>query len=108
MVRALLGIRVFVLGQAAVALAGGSLSRSDNPPLDAVLRAVMIAQAQAKHEQMRSYVDGTGGGPALRARIDGGLRLHPGLSVRSQGEVGPGTELPAEILKHRERAPEPP
>jgi len=104
MVRALLGIRVFVLGQAAVALAAGSLSRSDNPPLDAVLRAVMIAQAQAKHEQMRSYVDGTGGGPAVRARIDGVLRLHPGLSVRSQVEVGPDTELPAEILNHRERA----
>ena len=34
-------------------------------------RAVMIARAQAKHEQMRSYVDGTGGGPAVRARIEG-------------------------------------
>ena len=67
-------------------------------------RAAMIAQAQAKHEQMRSYVDGTGGGPAVRARIEGILRLHPGLSVRSQVEVGPDTELPAEILDHLERA----
>src|SRR5260221_13477668 len=91
MVRALLGIRVFVLGQAAVALAAGSLSRSDNPPLDAVLRAVMIAQAQAKHEQMRSYVDGTGGGAPGRGRDRRGPPPAPRVFPRSPGGGRPGT-----------------
>jgi two-component sensor histidine kinase len=67
-------------------------------------RAVMIAQAQAKHEQMRSYVDGTGGAPGLQARIDAVLRLHPGLPVRSEVEVRPDIELTAETLEQLERA----
>jgi signal transduction histidine kinase len=67
-------------------------------------RSVMIAQAQTKHEQMRSYVDGTDGAPGLRARIDAVLRLHPGLPVSCQVEVGPHIELPAEILEQLERA----
>jgi len=67
-------------------------------------RAMMIAQAQAKHEQMRSYVDGTGGEVGLRARIDGVLRLHPGLPVCSEVEVGPDIELTAETLDQLERA----
>src|SRR5215831_2900916 len=45
MVRAFLGIRVFVLGQAAVAVATGSLSRSDNPLLDAVLLGAMATES---------------------------------------------------------------
>jgi hypothetical protein len=52
-------------------------------------RAVMIAQAQAKHEQMRSYVDGTGAAPGLQARIDAVLGLHPAVPVSSQVDVGP-------------------
>jgi signal transduction histidine kinase len=67
-------------------------------------RAVMIAQAQAKHEQMRSYVDGTGGTPGLPARIDAVLRLHPGLPVSSQVEVGPDVQLTAETLEQLEHA----
>jgi len=38
---AFLGTRAFVLGQAAVAVAAGSLSRSDNPLLDAALLGVV-------------------------------------------------------------------
>jgi signal transduction histidine kinase len=67
-------------------------------------RAVMIAQAQAKHEQMRSYVDGTGGAPGLQARIDAVLRLHPAVAVSSQVEAGPDVQLPAETLDQLERA----
>jgi signal transduction histidine kinase len=71
---------------------------------DAETRAVMIAQAQAKHEQMRSYVDGTGGAPGLQARIDSVLRLHPAVAVCSQVEVGPDVQMPAETLDQLERA----
>jgi signal transduction histidine kinase len=67
-------------------------------------RVVMIAQAQAKHEQMRSYVDGTGGAPGLQARIDAVLRLHPAVPVRSQIEVGPDVQVSAETLDQLERA----
>jgi hypothetical protein len=67
-------------------------------------RAVMIAQAQAKHEQMRSYVDGTGTTLGVQALIDGVPRLHPGLPVRSQVDVGPDIELTAETRDHLERA----
>lgn len=67
-------------------------------------RAVMIAQAQAKHEQMRSYVDGTGGAPGLQARIDAVLQLHPAVAVSSQVEVGSDVQLPAESLDQLERA----
>jgi len=41
LVWAFLGTRAFVLGQAAVAVAAGSLSRSDNPLLDAALLGVV-------------------------------------------------------------------
>jgi len=71
---------------------------------DDATREMMIAQAQVKHEQMRSYVDGTGGALGLQARIADVLRLHAGLSVRSQVEVGPDIELTAETLDHLERA----
>jgi signal transduction histidine kinase len=71
---------------------------------DAETRAVMIAQAQAKHEQMRSYVDGTGGAPDLWARIDAVLRLHPAVAVCSQVEVGPDVQMSEEILDQLERA----
>lgn len=67
-------------------------------------RAVMIAQAQAKHEQMRSYVDGTGGTLDLRALIRAVLRLHPGLPISSQVEVGPDVRVPAETLEQLEHA----
>jgi signal transduction histidine kinase len=66
-------------------------------------RAVMIAQAQAKHEQMRSYVDGTGGTPGLQARIEAVLRLHPAVAVSSQVEVGPDVQVSTETLDQLER-----
>ena len=66
-------------------------------------RATMIAQAQAKHEQMRSYVDGTSGA-GLQARIDAVLRLHPSVPVCSHVDVGPDVQLSAETLDQLERA----
>jgi len=67
-------------------------------------RTIMIAQAQAKHEQMRSYVDGTVDPRGLKARIDGVLQLHPGLPVCSQVEVGPDVRMPGDALEQLERA----
>jgi signal transduction histidine kinase len=67
-------------------------------------RAVMITQAQAKHQQMRSYVDGTGGAQSLAAVVDGVLALHPGLSVRTQIETGPDVRLPDDAMQQLERA----
>jgi hypothetical protein len=45
LVWAFLGLRAFVLGQAAVAVAAGSLSRSDSPPLDAALLGAMAVES---------------------------------------------------------------
>jgi signal transduction histidine kinase len=67
-------------------------------------RAVMIAQARAKHEQMRSYVDGTGGTRDLEERVKAVLRLHPGLRVRHVADVEPGIQLPEETAEHLGRA----
>jgi two-component sensor histidine kinase len=62
-------------------------------------RAVMIAQAHAKHEQMRSYVDGTGHTRDLGERVNAVLRLHPGLPVRRVADVEPGVQLPEDTLE---------
>jgi signal transduction histidine kinase len=67
-------------------------------------RAVMIAQAQAKHEQMRSYVDGTVGAPSVQARIEAVLRLHPALPISSHVEVSPDVQVPAETLEQLQHA----
>ena len=45
LVWAFLGIRAFVLIQAAVAVAAGSLSRSDNQPLDAALLGLVAIES---------------------------------------------------------------
>lgn len=67
-------------------------------------RAVMIAQAQAKHEQMRSYVDGTVGTRSLEALVGAVLELHPGLRVRTQVEADRDVQLPEDALEQLERA----
>jgi signal transduction histidine kinase len=67
-------------------------------------RVLMIAQAQAKHQQMRSYVDGTNGARSLEDRVGAVLTLHPGLAVRTQVEAGPGVRLAEDALEHLERA----
>lgn len=67
-------------------------------------RAVMIAQAQAKHQQMRSYVDGTDGARGLQERVGAVLALHPGLAVTTQVEAGSGVRLLEDTLEQLERA----
>lgn len=67
-------------------------------------RAVMITQAQAKHQQMRSYVDGAGGARSLAELVDAVLALHPGLTVHTQVEAGPDVGLPDDAMEQLERA----
>lgn len=67
-------------------------------------RAVMITQAQVKHQQMRSYVDGTPAAQSLAKVVDGVLALHPGLTVRTQIETGREVQLPDGAMEHLERA----
>jgi len=67
-------------------------------------RAAMIAAALAKHEQMRSYVDGTRSPPSLQARIEAVLRLHPAIPVSSRVEVSPDIHVGAEILEQLEHS----
>ena len=67
-------------------------------------RAVMIAQAHAKHEQMRSYVNGTGGTQDLQEHLNKVLRLHPSLVVRRVADVEPGVQLPGDTLEQLGRA----
>ena len=67
-------------------------------------REVMITQAQAKHQQMRSYVDGTVAVQGLADVVDGVLALHPGLMVRTQIEIGHEVRLPYDAMEQLERA----
>ncbi len=67
-------------------------------------RAVMIAQAQAKHQQMRSYVDGAADTRSLEALVGAVLELHPGLRVRTQVEADRDVRLPEDALEQLERA----
>jgi signal transduction histidine kinase len=67
-------------------------------------RAVMIAQAQAKHEQMRSYVDGAVATRSLEALVAAVLELHPGLRVSTQVEADRDVQLPEDALEQLERA----
>jgi signal transduction histidine kinase len=71
---------------------------------DAQTRTTMIAQAQAKHDQMRSYVDGSCGTRDLRERVDTVLRLHPGLLVDPIWDVEPGIQLPYDTVEQLGRA----
>jgi signal transduction histidine kinase len=71
---------------------------------DEQTRGLMIAQAQAKHQQMRSYVDGTRGARNLEERVAAVLELHPGLAVRTRVEAGRDVWLAEDILEQLERA----
>ncbi len=67
-------------------------------------RAVLIAQARAKHEQMRSYVGGIDRTRDLEEGVNAVLRLHPGLLVRRSTNVGSGVQLPEDTMEQLGRA----
>jgi signal transduction histidine kinase len=68
-------------------------------------RQLMITQAEAKHAQLRSWVDGAASASAgnLAERIGTVLRLHPGLALDALVEVG-HDDPPHEIMEQLERA----
>ncbi len=67
-------------------------------------RTLMIAQAQAKHDQMRSYVNGASDTRDIEKRMAAVLRLHPGLPINQIVKVEPGFEVPEETLGQLVRA----
>ncbi|MGH3303191.1 MAG: sensor histidine kinase [Streptosporangiaceae bacterium] len=66
-------------------------------------RQLMITQAQAKHAQLRSWVDGSASAGSLAERIGTVLRLHPGLALDASVEVS-HDDPPDEIMEQLERA----
>ena len=67
-------------------------------------RTIMVAQAQAKYEQMRRYVDGGPGEADVKACLDDVLQLHPRLSIKSVVHVEHGIRLADEPREQLERA----
>ena len=64
----------------------------------------MIADAQAKYEEMKSYVYGTENLGDFNAHMRKALKLHPGLRVRTVVNVDSGAELAEEVLEQLQRA----
>jgi signal transduction histidine kinase len=71
---------------------------------DEEMRLIMIADAQAKYEEMRSYVYGTDDLGDLDAHMRKALKLHPSLRVRTVVNVDSGAELAEEVLEQLQRA----
>ena len=71
---------------------------------DEEMRLLMIADAQAKYEEMRSYVYGTEHLGDLDAHMRKALKLHPNLHVRTVINVDSGAELGEEVLEQLQRA----
>jgi len=72
-------------------------------PADEQTRAAMAAQAQAKYEQMRRYVDGGHGAGDARACVDDAMQLHPRLFVKDL-PADCGAELADDVREQLERA----
>jgi signal transduction histidine kinase len=71
---------------------------------DAQTRTMMIAQAQAKHDQMRSYVDGSCGTQDLQEHVNTVLSLHPGVPVHRIWDAEPSIQLPYDTVEQLGRA----
>ena len=71
---------------------------------DEEMRLIMVADAQAKYEEMRSYVYGTDDLGDLDAHMRKALKLHPRLRVRTVVNVDSGAELAEEVLEQLQRA----
>jgi signal transduction histidine kinase len=71
---------------------------------DEEMRLVMIADAQAKYDEMRSYVYGTENLGDFNAHLRKALKLHPSLRVRTVVNVDSGAELAEDVLEQLQRA----
>jgi signal transduction histidine kinase len=68
------------------------------------MRLIMISDAQAKYEEMSSYVYGTEDLGDLGAHLRKALKLHPNLPVRTVVNVDSSAELAEEVLEQLQRA----
>ena len=71
---------------------------------DEEMRLVMIADAQAKYEEMKSYVYGTENLGDFNAHLRKALNLHPSLRVRTVVNLDSGAELAQDVLEQLQRA----
>jgi signal transduction histidine kinase len=66
-------------------------------------RVALVAQAQAKYERMRRYVDGGHSEGDLKTCLDDVVQLHPRLSIKNY-KVERGVELADDVREQLERA----
>ena len=71
---------------------------------DDEMRMIMIADAQAKYEEMSSYVYGTDNLGDFNAHLRKALKLHPRLCVRTVVNIESGAELAEDVLEQLQRA----
>jgi signal transduction histidine kinase len=71
---------------------------------DEGMRLIMIADAQAKYEEMSSFVYGTEDLVDFDAHLRKALKLHPSLRVRPVVNISSGTALAEEVLEQLQRA----
>jgi signal transduction histidine kinase len=71
---------------------------------DEEMRLVMLADAQAKYEEMKSYVYGTEHLGDFNAHLRKALNLHPSLRVRTVVNLDSGAELAQDVLEQLQRA----
>jgi two-component sensor histidine kinase len=67
-------------------------------------RTTMIAQAQNKHDQMRSYVDGSVGTRDLQECVNAALQLHPGVQAHQSWDAESAVQLPGDTAEQLGRA----
>jgi signal transduction histidine kinase len=71
---------------------------------DDEMRLIMVREAQAKYEEMHSYVYDTEDLSDFDAHLQKALKLHPSLRVRTVVNVESGTALAEEVLEQLQRA----
>ena len=71
---------------------------------DEEMRLLMITDAQAKYEEMKSYVYGTEDLGDFNAHLRKALKLHPSLRVRTVINLDSGAKLAEDVLEQLQRA----
>ena len=71
---------------------------------DEEMQLIMIADAQAKYEEMSSYVYGTDNLGDFNAHLRKALKLHPSLRVRTVVNLDSSAELAQDVLEQLQRA----